>query len=496
METLRIKGFRSIENSGDIQLKPITVAIGKNSCGKSSFIRFFPLLKQSMEKDISESLLWYGDYVDFGDYNNIKPIFNKKTRTSFGMKLNINKYNSFYFGNVFSKSTKNMPIEVNIDIAEKYIEHIQLKYFDQNIELKLNQNNTIKKITINGYSNHIDIKKFKWYRESKCLIPIISNIENGEDHIYYRFYADEYINKTIKDIFIEIGIETEKIDSLIEEVSCISSKKSLQNYFLHECDIEKVCDYFKNNSEMIDKINSYIVMGALSPIIYNIDRKMLEEAENLHYLKPIRANVNRYYRIQGVSIDQVDSDGSNLAMILYNLADEERNKFENWCKENFNIMFSISKESGHASLIIKDEQGNKTNLADTGYGYSQILPIIVELWLLLNKKNRLKNKSITIVIEQPELHLHPAFQAKIVDLFSNIIKIAKSDNIDLKIIFETHSAVMVNELGSLISAGLLQKDDVNILAFEKSDNISKISSLYFNEAGLITDWPVGFLSAN
>ena len=34
------------------------------------------------------------------------------------------------------------------------------------------------------------------------------------------------------------------------------------------------------------------------------------------YLKPIRAMVNRYYRVQGISIDELDADGSNLPMIL------------------------------------------------------------------------------------------------------------------------------------------------------------------------------------
>ena len=71
MNSLQVKNFRLIEDSGVVQLKPITAFLGKNSCGKSSFVRLLPLLKQTLESNVDEPFLWYGDYVDFGDYNNI-----------------------------------------------------------------------------------------------------------------------------------------------------------------------------------------------------------------------------------------------------------------------------------------------------------------------------------------------------------------------------------------------------------------------------------------
>ena len=68
MKSVRVKNYKSIIDSGDIEIKPLTVLVGKNSAGKSSFIRLFPLLKQTIEKNVDGSLLWYGDYVDFGDF--------------------------------------------------------------------------------------------------------------------------------------------------------------------------------------------------------------------------------------------------------------------------------------------------------------------------------------------------------------------------------------------------------------------------------------------
>lgn len=68
MEKIGVKNFRSLRNISNIDIKPITVLVGKNSSGKSSFIRIIPLIKQSIETKISEPLLWYGNFVDLGDF--------------------------------------------------------------------------------------------------------------------------------------------------------------------------------------------------------------------------------------------------------------------------------------------------------------------------------------------------------------------------------------------------------------------------------------------
>ena len=68
MLSIGVQNLRSLYNIDEIEIKPITVLLGKNSAGKSTFLRMFPLLKQSIEERTSEPILWYGDYVDFGDF--------------------------------------------------------------------------------------------------------------------------------------------------------------------------------------------------------------------------------------------------------------------------------------------------------------------------------------------------------------------------------------------------------------------------------------------
>lgn len=78
-------------------------------------------------------------------------------------------------------------------------------------------------------------------------------------------------------------------------------------------------------------------------------------------------------------------------------------------------------------LLIRDEaRGIELDPQDIGVGISQILPVVVAA---------LKHKSGFIAIEQPELHIHPAFQVALGDLF--IAQIA--ENPDVIFLLETHS---------------------------------------------------------
>lgn len=63
---VRIKNLRCFGDTGFIDLRPITILVGKNSAGKSTFARLFPLLRQSAEEDKRSPILWYGRLVDFG----------------------------------------------------------------------------------------------------------------------------------------------------------------------------------------------------------------------------------------------------------------------------------------------------------------------------------------------------------------------------------------------------------------------------------------------
>lgn len=493
METISVKNYRSILESGEIEIRPLTVVVGKNSVGKSSFVRLFPLLKQTLERKISDALLWYGDYVDFGDFQHT--VSKQSGDAPIEIAFSVMIYSRIYGRYFREHDSSEFLVRIELAIREKYIESVSLKFYDQCIFIEIDCDGNAK-IKINGDESLYEKKELIAIRETGNIIPTIcekkrkSNEQfllRGIDVTELVAHCNEYIypkkdkkennaNSRFHDVEIPIGSKQEILKSL-QKVNSLKFES------------------MQIDHKRFQKINNYIIAAKIMEIIESINNAVSMDMKQTSYLKPIRAMVNRYYRVQGISIDELDADGSNLPMILKNMSFPELTAFEKWSKEKFGVVFSVTPGEGHISLIIKNDVGGniETNVADTGYGYSQMLPIVMILWMIHSNRNAYYFvKERTVVIEQPELHLHPAYQAKMVDVFVNIVKEAEKKGIVIKIIFETHSEAMINRIGTLVSEKVIQSDKVNILIFDKINEETRIQSKCFSEDGLLLGWPIGF----
>ncbi|OYT61956.1 hypothetical protein B6U67_05050 [Methanosarcinales archaeon ex4484_138] len=121
----------------------------------------------------------------------------------------------------------------------------------------------------------------------------------------------------------------------------------------------------------------------------------------------------------------------------------------------------------------------EVNLVDVGFGASQILPIIVQGF------NAPKNS--LILIEQPEIHLHPKAQATMGDL---LVDIAKSN--DRKLIIETHCDLLIQRVCKNILQKKIDHADIVIYYFEPTDNGTEIKTITINENGQFENFPDGF----
>ncbi|HCI98462.1 MAG TPA: hypothetical protein DHV74_02260 [Sulfitobacter sp.] len=64
-----VENLRRLKKTPPIEIRPITILVGRNSAGKSTYLRSMPLIRQSIETRSSAPILWWGDYVDFGDFS-------------------------------------------------------------------------------------------------------------------------------------------------------------------------------------------------------------------------------------------------------------------------------------------------------------------------------------------------------------------------------------------------------------------------------------------
>jgi predicted ATPase len=122
------------------------------------------------------------------------------------------------------------------------------------------------------------------------------------------------------------------------------------------------------------------------------------------------------------------------------------------------------------------------DLTSLGVGVSQVLPVI--LLCLLSRA------ASVILLEQPELHLHPAIQLKLADF---LLACSRGGQ---QIIVETHSEHLVNRLRRRVaddSSNTLSRS-IGLLFAEQKDGLSRYRATTINQfGGLSQGWPEGFL---
>ena len=512
MEKIQIKNFRSIKDSGEIEIKPITVLLGKNSCGKSSFLRLLPLLKQTIEKDKQEPILWYGDNVDFGGFDDIIPKFGSKTNffeLSFELKLNLTNNNvyassirSFWLFKQFidPKMYKNsFNVQIRIIFTKKEISSLTLLYLDQKIEIRLKDHKIVEYI-VNGNSC-VEFSNYSLIFTERSLLPeIIFNDSDTLNRKRFFDYSNKEFEPAAKILQRNINTRIKSLTSFIQDIVFLQTKEELLARLI-KCKSKTISKYFteKNISgQLLQQLNDQLQLIIIPTLMDRINQEISLLFNNVYYIKPIRANANRYYRVQGISVKKVDPDGSNVPMILYSMSKEKQDKFSKWCYDKLGISFIVKNDVGHISLMVKTDNNYEINIADTGYGYSQMLPIILQSWLLIDKiesKKIIQGTETIVVIEQPELHLHPAFQSKMMNIFVSLVDIMNKSHNKIKLLIETHSETMINRLGELISNKKILSKDINLVLVEKNGGVSNFKQTSFNDQGFVEEWPIGFLSA-
>jgi predicted ATPase len=238
------------------------------------------------------------------------------------------------------------------------------------------------------------------------------------------------------------------------------------------------------NHALIARINSFLEL---------FDGALNQYFSGVKYIEPLRATAQRYYRKQELAVAEIDSKGENLAMFLDSLHSYQLQNFNHWTMENFGFSARTENQGGHVTILIREGSSrSESNLADIGFGFSQILPVITQVWLSTTPYLPKTGKTTCMVVEQPELHLHPAFQAKLADVFVSAINNPRTKASSF--IIETHSNHIINRLGQLINEGKLKNDQVQILIFEKNEDNSKtnIRLAGYNNKGYLQNWPIGF----
>ena len=123
------------------------------------------------------------------------------------------------------------------------------------------------------------------------------------------------------------------------------------------------------------------------------------------------------------------------------------------------------------------------NLVEMGYGVNQVLPVITELLR--------EGGAQTMLLQQPEVHLHPCAAAALGTL---LCEVAADRERTSRLLVETHSDFIIDRVRIAVRDGVagLGPDDVSILYFERSGPEVEIHNISVDDAGNLLDSPPGY----
>ena len=524
-----VQNLRRLDCVAPVEIKPITVLVGRNSSGKSTFLRALPLLRQSITTRTSSPVLWYGDWVDFGDFE--RAVFGNdsaKTITfTFGAD-SVERSQIYYSPDDFLVFEPNRSpfsdLALNICVSKHgegtKIASLELRESSNEVfySLVVGDDGRVSKLSIDGHDMTSKLNALDMIISPGSILPTIIVNQKGKERaqgVEFRpineFAASISVLEKFVAPYLDRRIGTETLQRLVGPLLNLSvvSRDTLREQAGHTKN-RSWAKFLRDMSEgrrltLFEQFRRELLFAILPVLCNSAARAFRGYISSTLYVGPARARSDRYHRYQDLAVSEIDPDGKNFPMFLNSLSDAEITDFSGWVKELFGYGVTVVRGAGHISIHLEYDYST-VNVVDTGYGVSQILPVLGQVWWANNRPQssgsiRTPSEDPIIAIEQPELHLHPAHQALLADAFVNSIRSndggghRRRRRHNTHFLIETHSEALINRLGALVAEGKIAPNHVQILVFDSGDKEQRNTSVTiakFDPDGQLLDWPYGF----
>jgi hypothetical protein len=231
----------------------------------------------------------------------------------------------------------------------------------------------------------------------------------------------------------------------------------------------------------------------------DLEKAYEEQMDALYYLGPLREYPSRDYlwsrsRPEGVGVKGEKAISAILAMTADG---EQRNVSRGKRLRPFQEIVAywlaalgvindfrveeIAEESNRwQARVVPHKGGTKVLLTDVGFGVSQVLPVVTLLQYV--------PRGSTVILEQPEIHLHPLAQANLADVIINA-----AIHRGVQVIVESHSEHLLLRLQRRIAEEQIGSGDVALYFCDITGRGSVLERLQLDLLGKIENWPMNFM---
>lgn len=419
-------------------MENLSIMAGANSSGKSSLTQSLLLLKQTLESSSDDVLFLQGPYVQG---RQLSDLIHNHSAKGFSVKLDWSRaelpLNDIDEMDKYLADGTSRIIGISLSVAFKQIES-KIRVIDYALNLKGDETSAHVTLHLNSLTKHYEIETDmpSIYNDAKDKSPQAKKVTIKECLVDFMNFMPVFV--TTKDADAKRTDFTLMVNKVFRS---LLSKYFSKIFYMGPNRVSPVLDRMYQMTQMGDKVDS----NGLNT------RFILAEKKNVQFgNKTLSVQINDWMR------------RLNLASGLNSLKD--------------------SMNQYRTEVSVKGDL--KVDLCNTGFGNSQILPILVQG--IMTPSNGM------FIVEDPEVHMHPSVQAGMADFFIAMALEGKT------VVVETHSDHIITRLRRRISENVELLPYIHIYFVENTNGCSDYISLQLNEDADFKDMailPKGFMDS-
>ena len=283
-------------------------------------------------------------------------------------------------------------------------------------------------ISLFGYSWDLDKRLYLKYEYASGIWIDVKLNKNGKRKYISVRYSPK-LTQTLKDLEKEALELFEQKPETTTISLAYASKERLRNYDNFKNSVNKIFDDYKE---------TYYIPAGRSMLTLLVNNRSLLENDNLDL-------ITRQFMQVIDNIHRVFEDGIRNVHKRY--PDGER-RFD--VTKTAEMLISDLKgdylyNAGKEYIVVEDEEehSEKIPINFASSGQQEVLWLLNQLYILMLKKEK-----AFVIIEEPEAHLYPSLQSKVVEFISYFVNINNSS-----ILITTHSPYILTSVNTLYCAG-------------------------------------------